>query len=56
MMTFNNTIKKCTDGYKLHKSHEKINHLMYIDDIKLIVKNEKDSEIKYRQWEFTVKI
>ena len=29
-------------GYKLHKSQENINHLMYIDDIKLFAKNEKE--------------
>ena len=27
--------RKCTAGYKLSKSQEKINHLMYMDEIKL---------------------
>ena len=36
-----NHILKFTGGYKLHKSLEKINHLMYTDDIKLFAKNEK---------------
>ena len=30
--------------YKLHKSQEKTNHLMYVDDIKLFAKNEKELE------------
>ena len=48
MMPFNHiliVIRKCTDGCKLHKLQEKINHLMYIDDINLFVKNEKELEI-----------
>ena len=34
----NYILKKCIGGYKLHKSQEKINHLMYMDDIKLFAK------------------
>ena len=30
-----------TAGFKLSKSKEKINHLMYMDDIKLFAKNEE---------------
>ena len=41
----NYILKKCTAGYKLSKSQEKINLLMYIDDIKLFAKNEKELEI-----------
>ena len=37
-------LRKSTKGYKLHKSQEKINHLMYMDDIKLFAKNEKEME------------
>ena len=33
MMPLNHILKKCTRGYKLIKSQEKINHLMYMDDI-----------------------
>ena len=34
-------LRKCTGGYKLDKSQEKkINHLMFMDDIKLFSKNE----------------
>ena len=42
MMPFNRILRKCTVGYKFTKSQEKINHLMYMDDIKLFVKNEKE--------------
>ena len=45
MMTLNHIFKKCTVGYKLSKSQEKINHLMYMDNIKLFAKNEKELEI-----------
>ena len=43
-MPFNHKLKKCTLGHKLSKSLEKINHLMYMDDIKLFAKNEKKQE------------
>ena len=41
MMPLNHILRKCTAGYKSSRSQEKINHLMYIDDIKLFAKNEK---------------
>ena len=45
MMPLNHILSKFTSGgYKLSRSHEKINHLIYMDDIKLIVKNEKELE------------
>ena len=44
MMPLNHIIRKCTAGYKLSRSQEKINHLMYMDDIKLFAKNEKELE------------
>ena len=31
-------------GYKVTKSQEKINHLMYINDVELFAKNEKEFE------------
>ena len=34
--------RKCTGGSKLHNLQEKINNLMYISDIKLYAKNEKE--------------
>ncbi len=38
MMPLNHILRKCTARYKLSRSQEKINHLMYMDDIKLFVK------------------
>ena len=43
-MPLNPILRKCTAGYKLSRSQEKINHLMYMDDIKLFAKNEKELE------------
>ena len=44
MILLNHILRKCTGGYKLTKSQEKINHSMYMDDIKLFAKNEKGWE------------
>ena len=44
MMPLNHILRKCTAGYKLSKSQEKINLLIYMDDIKLFAKNEKGLE------------
>ena len=44
IMPLNHLIRKCTAGYKLSWSQNKINHLMYIDDIKLFAKSEKELE------------
>ena len=43
-MPLSQILRKCTAGYKLTTSQEKINHLMYMDDIKLSAKNEKEWE------------
>ena len=43
-MPLNHILSKCTAGYKLCRSLEKVNHLMYIDYIKLFAKNEKELE------------
>ena len=43
MMTLKNILRKCTAEYKLSKSQEKINHLMYMD-IKLFAVNKKELE------------
>ena len=48
MMPLNHIIRKCTGGYTLKKSPEKINHLIYMDDIKLFAQNEKELEILIR--------
>ena len=44
MMPLNHILRKCTAGYKFSKSLEKINHLMYMDDIKLFAENKKELE------------
>ena len=41
MMPLNHILRKCTAGYKLTKSQEKIYYLMYMDDIKLFAEMEK---------------
>ena len=41
-MPLNSIFRKCTAGYKLSRSQEKINHLMYMDNIKLFAKNGKE--------------
>ena len=37
-------LRKSISRYKLHKLPEKINHLMYMNDIKLFAKNKKELE------------
>ena len=44
MMQLNRIFRKCSAGYKLSRSQEKINHLMYMDGIKLFAKNERELE------------
>ena len=44
MMPLNHILRKCTVGYKLRGSQEKINHQMYMDDIKLFATKEKELE------------
>ena len=44
MMPLNHILRKCAAGYKLSRSQENINHPMYMDDIKLLAKNEKELE------------
>ena len=39
MMPLNYTFRRYTAEYKLNKSQEKFNHLMYMNDIKRFVKN-----------------
>ena len=45
MMPLNHILRKYTAGYKLTKSQENKNHLMYMDNVKLFAKNEKELEI-----------
>ena len=42
MMPHNHKLRNCTAAYKLRRSLEKINHLMYMDNIKLFAKIEKE--------------
>ena len=42
MMPLNHKLRKCSGRYKLSKSQEKINHLKYMDDIKLFAKMKKN--------------
>ena len=42
IMPLNHILKKCFAGFKFSKSQEKINHLVYMGDIKLFTKNEKE--------------
>ena len=42
MISLNRILRKCTAGYKLSRSQKKISHLMYMNDIKLFAKNEKE--------------
>ena len=45
MMLLNHIVAKCTDGYKPSKlQKKKNNHLIYMDDVKLLAKNEKELE------------
>ena len=44
MMPLNHILRKCGAGYKLSRSQEKINHRMYMDDINLFAKKEKELE------------
>ena len=41
IMPLTHIFRKCTGEYKFNESQEKLNHLMYMDDIKLFAKNEK---------------
>ena len=43
-MPLNRIRRKCTVRYKLSRSQEKITHLMYMDNIRLFAKNEKELE------------
>ena len=44
MVPPNHVLRKCSAGYKLSRLQQKVNHLMYMDDIKLFAKNKKELE------------
>ena len=46
MMPLNLILRRCISIYKLHKLQEKINRLMYTDDIKLFAKNKNKNELE----------
>ena len=54
MMPLNHILRKYMAGYRLCRSQEKINHLMYMDDLKLFAKNLKELETLIHT-EYTVK-
>ena len=56
VMPLNHILRKCSAGYKLSRSQEKINHLIYMDDLKLFAKNEKELKLSYTQLEYTLRI
>ena len=45
MMLCKCTLRKCTKGFKIYKVAENINQFMFMDDIKLFAKNQKELEI-----------
>ena len=44
MIPLNHILRKCTAGYRLSRYDEKINHLKYTNEIKLLSKIEKEQE------------
>ncbi|MUZ80571.1 reverse transcriptase domain-containing protein, partial [Shigella flexneri] len=43
-MPLTNILSKCSAGYKFTETKEKMNHLMYMDDLKLFAKNKGELE------------
>ena len=41
MMPFNYILRECTGSDKFIKPQEKVNHIMYMNDITIFVKNEE---------------
>ena len=57
MMPLNHILRKCTAGYKVSRSQEKINQLMYMEDIKLFgIFLKKNWKLYYTQLEYKVMI
>ena len=46
MIPLNYVFRNCTGGYKFSESHEKIIHFMYIDGMKVYVRNEKEKRLE----------
>ena len=49
-MPLNHTFRKLSARHKLSRSQENINHLMYMDDMKLFAKNEEYTMRIYSQY------
>ena len=49
-MPLNYILGKCTGQYKLTNSQEKMKHLINMDDIKLLAKNERELETLIQAW------
>ena len=45
-MPLNYVLRKCTESNKFIKSQEKINHLLYTDDLKVFAKKQLDTLIQ----------
>ena len=52
-MPLNHIHRKCITGYKLSRPQEKINHLMYMNDIKLFAKMKKNWKLSYTPLEYS---
>ena len=48
MMPVNQILRKCGGGYKFTKSHGKINHFIYMDDINQFEKMKKNWRLLYK--------
>ena len=55
MMPLNHILRKWTVGYKLSRSQEKINHLTYVDYIKLFTKMKENWKLAYTPLEYAVR-
>ena len=53
MIVLDYILKKCIQGYKFMKFQEKINHILYLDDIKIFAKNRKEMETLIKTKKFT---
>ena len=57
MMSLYHQLRKCTGVYKFTKLQKKFKHLMDMDGIKLMAKNEKKNQTwRLKHWEYRVRI
>ena len=50
MMPLSTLLEKENAGYDLFKNRGKINHLLYMDDLKLYARNKKETKAKTFAW------